>query len=275
MNYPDTKTIEIEREGGWMTLWFNQPERRNPLTTEAMAELSAVFEILRGDRSVRGVTLRGRGGIFCAGGDLKAFQEKQDTGEEARADVMALSRGIAQFLDSYNSLPQVTVAVVEGAAMAGGLGLVCCSDVVICETSAKFALTETMIGLSPAQIAPFVIQRLGYSTARRLMLTGARFNGTEAQTLGLADFTADSATNEGAGLAEHEAKIRAQVLRCAPGAVADTKALILALPKLSREAAIDLAAENFTQRMMSNEARDGIASFFEKRKPTWTQNNEN
>ena len=131
-------------------------------------------------------------------------------------------------------------------------------------------LTETMIGLSPAQIAPFVTARLGYSTARRLMLTGARFNGAEAQRLGLADFVASN----DAGLAEYEAKIRAQVLRCAPGAVADTKALILALPTLPREAAIERAAENFTDRMMSAEARDGIASFFEKRKPSWGNGNE-
>lgn len=266
MEYPDTKYIEVEREGAWMTLWFNQPEKRNPLTDEAMAELKSVFKVLRNDRSVRGVTLRGRGGVFCAGGDLKSF--KSDFQSSAnRGAIMEMSRGVADFLDGFNSLPQVTISLVEGAAVAGGFGLVCCSDIVICEASAKFSMSETMIGLSPAQIAPFVIQRIGYATARRLMLTGARFTGAEAVPLGLADFAGETQ----AELIKYEGSIRQQVRRCAPGAVADTKALLIALPELSRDVAVEAAADNFTGRMLSDEAKEGLASFFEKRKPHWAE----
>jgi isohexenylglutaconyl-CoA hydratase len=162
-------------------------------------------------------------------------------------------------------MPQVVIAVVEGAAMAGVFGLACCCDVVICDASAKFAMTETAIGLSPAQISPFVIQKLGYATARRLMLTAARFDSSEAHELGFADFFADGAE----ALETIELQIRRQVLKCAPGAIADTKALIRAMPRLDREGQFQAAAENFADRMLSEEAREGVASFVEKRKPKW------
>ncbi len=174
---------------------------------------------------MRGITLRGRGGVFCAGADLKGIRSGHQGGR-TRAEVIEGSvRGAAMF-DAVNTMPQVVIAVIEGAAMAGGFGLACCADVVICEAGAKFAMTETAIGLSPAQISPFVIQKLGFATARRLMLTAARFDGREAAELGFADFLAEDAD----GLNAIEARIRSQVLKCAPGAVADTKQLILAIP---------------------------------------------
>ena len=266
MQYPVTQFIDIQREGAWMTLWFNQPEMRNPLTDEATAELKSVFKILREDRTIRGVTLRGRGGVFCSGGDLKSFKEGYQTSAN-RGAIMEMSRAAAELFGGFNSLPQVTISVVEGAAVAGGFGLVCCSDIVICEAAAKFSMSETMIGLSPAQIAPYVIQRMGYAVARRLMLTGARFTGADAVPLGLADFAGDTE----AELMRYEGAIRAQVMRCAPGAVADTKALLIAMPELSRDVAVEAAAENFAGRMLSDEAKEGLSSFFEKRKPNWAE----
>jgi isohexenylglutaconyl-CoA hydratase len=110
-----------------------------------------------------------------------------------------------------------------------------------------------------------VIQKLGYATARRLMLTAARFDGRESADLGFADFLGETVD----ALEAHELQIRKQVLRCAPGAVADIKALILALPRLSREQAVQAAAENFAGRMASDEGKEGVASFVEKRKPNW------
>ena len=163
--------------------------------------------------------------------------------------------------------PQVVIARIEGAAMAGGFGMACCADVVICEAAARFAMTETMIGLSPAQISPFVIQKLGFATARRLMLTAARFDGAEAHALGFADFVGETVGE----LDGHELQIRSQVLRCAPGAIADTKALILAQGAMTRAETITAAAENFAGRMLSEEGKEGVASFVEKRKPAWSR----
>jgi len=262
---PPTTAIETELDRGWLTIWFNQPDNRNALSAELTGELRAILETVRDDRSVRGITLRGRGGVFCAGGDLKSFRAGQASGQELE-DVVALSKEGATLFDLVNTMPQVVVARVEGAAIAGGLGLACCADTVICEAATRFAFSERMIGLTPAQISPFVIAKAGQATARRLMLTAAQFDGEEAGRLGLADLV-------GAGEAEldaHEHAIRRQVLKCAPGAVADIKALILALPGLGRAEAIEAAAENFAGRMVSAEGREGIGAFLEKRKPNWT-----
>jgi isohexenylglutaconyl-CoA hydratase len=139
----------------------------------------------------------------------------------------------------------------------------CAADVIATTPDAKFSLTETMIGIPPAQIAPFVVARAGLSTARRIMLTGARFDGTEAVRIGLADFATDD-------LDAIEADIKKGVLRCAPGAIAATKALILQSAGLSREEALDRAADSFATCLLSEEGREGVASFLEKRKPNWT-----
>ncbi|MEE2526782.1 enoyl-CoA hydratase-related protein [Hyphobacterium sp. HN65] len=265
---PETTALETGLEKGWLTIWFNLPESRNALSAELTADLRAVLDAVREDRGVRGITLRGRGGVFCAGGDLKAFSAGFGAeGDAARAAIVDMSKSGAAIFDTVNSMPQVVIAVVEGAAMAGGLGLACCADVAIADAGAKFAFTETAIGLTPAQIAPFVIQKAGYATARRLMLTAACFKGAAAQTLGLVDFVADGA----AALDELEAGIRQQVLGCAPGAVADIKQLILDLPTLDRSAQIAAAAENFAGRLLSEEGQEGVLSFIEKRKPSWAE----
>ena len=265
MNLPDVTTLELEREDGWLTIWFNRPESRNALSDALVTDLLAVLDAVRDDRTVRGITLRGRGGVFCAGGDLKSFRNTlQSLGEPDK--VIAQSKRGARIFDTVNAMPQVVVAVVEGAAMAGGFGLACCADLAIVAADTKFAFTETAIGLTPAQISPFVIQKLGYATGRRLMLTAARFDGREAARLGFADILSETPED----LVVAESQIRRQVLRCAPGAVADIKALILALPGLDRAGQIQAAAENFTARMLSDEGREGVASFVEKRKPNWT-----
>jgi isohexenylglutaconyl-CoA hydratase len=263
---PVTTAIELQLKSGWLTVRFNQPDNRNALSQELTGDLIATLNAVRDDREVRGITLRGRGGIFCSGADLKAFRSGHQGGRGgSREAVIEQSKRGAGMFDLVNTMPQVVIAIVEGAAMAGGFGLACCCDVVICDAGAKFAMTETAIGLSPAQISPFVIQKLGYATARRLMLTAARFDGKEAGALGFADFVAEGTE----ALEAIETKIKAQVLKCAPGAVADTKALILALPRLDREQTVQAAAENFAGRMLSDEAKEGVASFVEKRKPRW------
>ena len=151
--------------------------------------------------------------------------------------------------------------------MAGGLGIVCTGDVVVVTEDAKFALTETTLGIPPAQIAPFVVQRLGMTVARRLMLTAARFTGADAGTLGLADFVAKDVED----MESIEADIRKQVMKCAPGANAVTKEIVLATPKLERGAMLDMAAKGFAECMLGTEGKEGVAAFLEKRKPNWAQ----
>ncbi len=254
-------TIEIERDAGWATIWLNRPERRNAMNDLMIDELMATFTALELDMTVRGVTMRGRGGFFCAGGDLNSFQVYQSD-EKTLAETAAFNRRIGTMLDAFNNLPKPTLVLVEGAAIAGGLGLMCCADVIATTPDAKFSLTETMIGIPPAQIAPFVVARVGLSTARRIMLTGARFDGTEAHALGLADYATDD-------LDAVQASVRRGVRKCAPGANAATKALILSSTTLSRDDALDRAADSFAACLRSDEGREGVASFLEKRKPNW------
>ncbi len=266
-NLPKTENILLEQDAGWLTIWFNRPDNRNALSKELTTELKEVLNAVRDKKNIRGITLRGKGGVFCAGGDLKGFKNNYQGGSQTVEDIAAASRQGGQMFDLINELPQVVLILVEGAAIAGGLGMVCCADAVAVTKDARFAMTETAIGIPPAQIAPFVAQRLGLRIARRLMVTASRFDGEEAHRLGLADFVVDDA----AGLDQIEADMKKQVRRCAPGANAVTKAIVLATRHLNREEQLDFAAKGFAECMLSDEGREGVASFIEKRKPIWAE----
>jgi len=169
---PKTEKLDLERSGAWLTIWFNSPENRNALSTQLTSELTKTLELVKTDKTIRGITLRGRGGVFCAGGDLKSFSAGQNAAGDARDDFVKMNRGAGDLFDLVMSMPQLVIALVEGAAIAGGLGLMCCADIIAVTENAKFSLTETMIGIAPAQIAPIIVARVGLPKARRLMLTG-------------------------------------------------------------------------------------------------------
>ena len=183
-NLPETSQILLEQDGSVLTLWLNQPETRNALTEVMTNEIHATLDAIRDDRSIRTLLLRGKGGFFCAGGNLKDF----DAGQKVEIDESELASHIAkgnrsfgELLIKLNEQPQTVIALVEGAAIGGGLGLACLSDVCIVTRDARFRLSETSLGIPPAQIAPFVTERVGLTQARRLMLTGAKFKGEEAR----------------------------------------------------------------------------------------------
>lgn len=264
--WPKTRFIELEQEPGWLTIWLNRPQARNALSEELINELMATLEALRVNRELRGVTIRGRGGMFCAGGDLKGFKaifHGEASGPEA---VAAANRMAGDLFDRINELPQLVLMLVEGAAIGGGLGLLCAADIVVVTRSAQFALTETTLGIPPAQIAPFVAQRIGLPAARRIMLTAARFDGAAAGELGLADEVVEDA----AALEAAARRVQEQVRQCAPGANAATKEILLATARLNRESIKHFAAERFAACMLGDEGREGIAAFIEKRQPKWS-----
>lgn len=263
-NLPKTTKIETELNGSWLTLWFNDPKTRNALSKELTQDLINTLNAVKNDQSIRGITLRGRGGVFCSGGDLKSFSASQTSGAD-KESFYTLNRGAGDMFDLVQSMPQLVIAYVEGAAIAGGLGLMCCADIIVVTETAKFALTETMIGIAPAQIAPIVVARTGLPIARRIMLTGARFSGVETPKYNLSDFVVKDASK----FAEIETEIKKGVMKCAPNAVGATKAILLATPYLDREAQKGFAAERFAACITSDEGREGISSFVEKRKPKW------
>ena len=258
------RTILTDNDDGWLTIRLNRPEARNALSEEMVAELSASLTAAATDADVRGVTLRGEGPVFCAGGDLKGFQSIFQAGNDENAVAKANEAG-GELFTLINELPKFVLILVQGAAMAGGFGMVCAADAVAVTRDAKFALTETTLGIPPAQIAPFVAARLGLRTTRRLMLSAARFDGAEAQRLGLADYVAEDV----AGLDEIEAEVRKGVRRCAPGANAITKDILLKTRTLSGAEMRAYAGRGFAKAMLSEEGREGVASFIEKRKPRW------
>lgn len=262
---PTVDKLLLEAEGDALTIWFNRPETRNALSTAMANELAAVFEALP-DESFRYVVLRGKGGCFCSGGDLKMFRSVFQAGTP-REDIVAFNADFGRMMAAVKRLPQLFIVAIEGAAMAGGLGIACLADVVVATSDARFALTEVTLGIPPAQITPVVIRRIGASEARRLLLTAQRFDGIEAHRLGFVHFVEPD-------LEALNARVHAVLLdahRGAPGAIALTKQIINASGELDEQALVQFAAERFADAMLGDEAREGMQAFAEKRPTSWTR----
>ena len=277
MNYEHLQ-VQHEHQVYWVTL--HRPETRNALSPEMVAELAHVFNQAAQDDAVRAVVLRGSAGFFSAGGNVGNFQSRLEATDHSEGDpVVNRNRAFGHVLQALTALSMPVLAVVEGAAMGGGMGLACCADIVLATEDARFALSETGLGLIPAQIAPFVQARVGRRVALRLGLSGERVSGTLAQSLGLVDaLAADSDA-----LDALQAQWLSRILACGPQANRSLKAL------LSRGASagdtsggtlgdssdgqalgvwLDDAAQRFAQCMRS-EGAEGIAAFRERRHPAW------
>jgi isohexenylglutaconyl-CoA hydratase len=269
MNLPETKNLLLSLEDGILHLTLNRPESRNAMNRAMVEEINAVFDAVREAREVRAIVMRGAGGYFCAGGDLKEMLAGGlQAPKPGEADpVVAFSRAFGAMLRKVNQAPQVVVAVLEGAALAGGFGLACVSDVALAHADTKFGVPETTRGLPPAQIAPFIVERIGLTQARKLCLTGAQFKGEEALRLGFVhEVFADTAALD-AGLA---ATLK-QILGCAPLANAMTKEIVLNARCMDLDAVLDDAAQKFATAVRGSEAPEGIGAFMQKRAPKWAQ----
>ncbi|RJG13516.1 enoyl-CoA hydratase/isomerase family protein [Pseudomonas cavernicola] len=265
---PSCETLLLESQGGVLHVTLNRPESRNAMSLGMVEELRAVFKAVRDDRDVRALVLCGAGGHFCAGGDIKdmagARARAQAEGADAYRD---LNRAFGALLEEAQSAPQVVIAVLEGAVLGGGFGLACVSDVAIAHINAKFGLPETSLGIIPAQIAPFVVKRIGLTQTRRLALTAARFDGREAERLGLVHF----AESDAQALAERLSDVLEQVRQCAPGANALTKALLLATDSQPLSPLLDHAAGLFAAAVVGAEGVEGTMAFVQKRAPQWAE----
>jgi isohexenylglutaconyl-CoA hydratase len=265
---PAFENLMVERRGSHLSVMLNRPDARNALSRDMVRELLAVADLLEKDDAVSSVLLRGSGGTFCAGGDIKGFMASFNSPPPAPGEKDPIARGnrdFGTFLSRFDALPQTVVVAVEGAAFGGGLGLTCVGDVVVATADARFALTETSLGIPPAQIAPFVAARIGVARARRLALTGMRFDGGEALRLGLVDLVCD----DRAALEATLASLLADIRRCGPKANAATKRLLLASVTTPRDRLLDAAAEAFAQALRGPEGREGVTAFLEKRPPLW------
>ena len=258
------ETLDLAGGDGVLRLTLNRPKQRNAINEMMIGELETVVAALAGDPSQRIVVIRGAAGSFCAGGDLKDFQRNYQ-GADNIERVAAENRRFGRLLNAINTLPQVVIMLIEGAAMGGGVGLACLGDISICTTDALFSMTETGMGIPPAQIAPFVVQRIGLTHTRRLMLSAARFDGAEALRLGLVHQVARDA----AALETAANVAIAQVLRCGPRANAATKEILQSCLAAPLEETLDMAAAHFADALKGGEAREGITAFHDKRAPGW------
>ena len=266
---PATTHIRLEREGPVLRLWLNRPETRNALSGDMVREIQATLDAVRDDRSVRVIVVRGAGGTFCAGGDIKNMQASGAAAVAGATDELrAGNRRYGAMLAAMNEAPQAVIAVVEGAAMGGGIGFASVADITIAMADAQFAMTEVMLGIVPAAISPFVVRRIGLTAARRFAVSGARLDGRAAHDVGFVHEVADDAVTL-------EALVTAQInqiLKCAPGAVAETKRLMLrAATSMPMTELLEHAADSFAAAVRGPEGREGTAAFVEKRKPHWVE----
>ena len=255
--------LDLELNDGTLTVWFNEPKRRNPLTGARVEDLRNLAISLAESAHIRCVVFRGRGNMFCAGGDLEAFRNMAAVSDDALADT---SCAIAILMDHVRSLPQITIAVVEGAAVAGGIGLASACDFVVATPDTRFSLSEVRLGLVAAQIAPFLIDKLGMGGTRRLMLLGDWLTGVPAHAIGLVDILCEQTE-----IASQIGALRRSIAFTSPQAVAQTKGLLATLPHLDRAAQIDLAAKTFVNAVRSDDGMEGLQSFAEKRPTKWSK----
>ncbi|WP_339525003.1 enoyl-CoA hydratase/isomerase family protein [Pseudomonas sp. EL_65y_Pfl2_R96] len=259
---PACQTLLLELHNSVLHITLNRPDSRNAMSLQMVAELRAVLAAVRDDRQVRALVIGGAGGHFCAGADIKDMANARAQGKTAYRE---LNRVFGALLEETQHAPQVVITVLQGAVLGGGFGLACVSDIAMADHQAQFGLPETSLGLLPAQIAPFVVQRIGLTQARRLALTAARFDGTQARRMGLVHFV----EHDPQALAERLDEVLAHVLCCAPGANAATKKLLLASAGQPSDGLLDQAAEWFSEALTGAEGIEGTMAFVQKRKPGW------
>ncbi len=248
---------------GITRVMIDRPDRHNAFDEALIATLTTTFESLGSDPAVRAIILSGNGKSFCAGADIGWMRRAAGWSEaENRADALKLS----DMLAAIDTCPKPVIARVHGVVAGGGVGLVACADMAVAIEGAQFRLSEVRLGLTPATISPFVIGKIGAGEARRWFLTAEGFGAAEAQRIGLTHETAIDDSAADAVISNWLAHLSA----AAPGAVADAKALIRDVA--GRPVGDELRAETAARiaaRRASAEGREGLAAFFDKRKPEW------
>ncbi|MEP1198535.1 crotonase/enoyl-CoA hydratase family protein [Tateyamaria sp.] len=257
----ETISIALDMRGV-ATVTLNRPEKHNALSAQMLAELTQAAADLGADKSVRVVVLTGAGKSFCAGGDLEWMRTQMQADAETRAREAAK---LAYMLQALNTLPKPLIGAVQGNAFGGGVGMASVCDVALGVDHLKMGLTETRLGIIPATIGPYVLARMGEGRARRVFMSARLFGAEEAVSLGLLARSVPQAD-----LAQAiEAEV-APYLSCAPGAVAEAKALARRLgPRIDAET-IEMTIQALKSRWETDEAAEGIGAFFDKRPATWT-----
>ena len=260
-----TAVLQYERRGSFWFARLNRPGQRNSLTEDLITGLALLCDDVSSDLDARALVLWGAGGHFCAGADFGRFLELMAGAPGAGVDpIITHNRGFGALLERIAALPVPTIAVVRGAAMGGGCGLAATCDHVIAAEDAVFAMPEVTLGVAPAQIAPFVMRRVGTSSARWSMLTAARLHAQDALATGLADRVV--------AIADLAVAVRATLESLAvaePAALRATKRIVHRCSQGPLPEALDDAAREFAGLLRHGAAREGIAASRERRAPQW------
>ncbi len=266
-----TPTITVHQEAGVAYLTLNRPDVRNAMSLAMVDELIDKLQQTEKQGDSRIVVVRGAGGNFCAGADLKDMAAARARVQSGQMDategdpVANINRRFGELCAAFSESSLAIITVLEGAVMGGGFGLACASDITLADTTATLRLPETALGLVPAQIAPYLVERLGYSQAKRLAVTGGSIDAATAARLGLVhELFADTASLD-AGLG----RVISEILACAPQALAATKKLVARARLMPPRALIEEAAAAFSRAAMGPEGVEGTRAFIEKRKPQW------
>lgn len=249
---------------GVLTLSMNRPGVHNAFDARMIDELTKALKAAAGDETLRMVVITGSGSCFSAGADLNWMRSQVDASlEENESDAMQL----AKLMRTLNYLPKPTIAMVNGAAFGGGVGLIAACDISIATLDARFGLTEARLGLAPAVVSPYVIRCIGEHNARRYFLSGERFDATEAQRIGLVhQLTAPEQLGAAVEGIIH------QLLQSGPEAVNQCKQLVFEIGGHNRKT--QKSIDEYTSRLIarlrvSSEGQEGLTAFLEKRKPSW------
>ncbi|WP_110950668.1 gamma-carboxygeranoyl-CoA hydratase [Pseudomonas bohemica] len=265
----DFDTIELEHDPrGFATLWLNRPDKNNAFNAQMIRELIIALERIHNDSSLRFLLLRARGRHFSAGADLAWMQESANLDYDTN---LGDARELGELMYNLAKLNLPSLAVVQGAAYGGALGLISCCDMAIGTDDAQFCLSEVKIGLAPAVISPFVVQAIGERHARRYALTAERFDGLRAREIGL--------LAESCPAAELEQQVQqwvANLLLNSPQAMRVSKDLLREVGHGELNPDLRHYCENAIARIrVSPEGQEGLRAFLHKREPSWRDANNN
>lgn len=257
--------LTVERNGGVERVTLNRPDVRNAFNEHVIAELTAWARRAHDDSTLRVVIFAGAGKVFSAGADA-AWMAKM-AGYTHDENVQDARAGAEMFL-AINTVPAIVIGRIHGAALGGGSGLAAVCDYVITDANAIFGFTETKLGIIPAMISPYVLQKIGASNARDLFLTGRRFDAAKARDIGL--------VHEVVAADQIDAAVDryvAEALSASPTAVARAKRLIPNVLGKSPADVMTITAEAIAAQRVSPEGQDGLTAFLEKRAPKWLSQN--
>jgi methylglutaconyl-CoA hydratase len=257
-----TQTLEISLAHHVAVVWMAREETRNAFNETMIADLAHAFRDLGADADIRAIVLAGRGPAFCAGADLDWMKRMAGYSmQENRAD----ARALADMLRTIYECPKPTVARVHGDAYAGGMGLVAACDIAFASVGANFCLSETRLGLIPATISPYVLRAMSHNAARRYFLSAERFGAAEAYRIG---FVHDIAPPD-----ELDARVNAllgALMQTSTNAVREAKRLVREVNgRAIDDALLADTAERIAAIRASDDGKEGVRAFLEKRKPRW------